>query len=205
MTIKAIDGRVKWWLLVLAVIAAALWAINANAQGPTGTADPLAPAPTSAVDPGAQPAGPLEVVAKAVPIAVKGATSGAGNVTTMVGATPGDIYTIFQNPKKYTWGEWTTLAAGAVAAYYIYDTQQGGTGKGQKKGFSQSGRLQPQDIPPGAISGSRLQEQFLATPSSCGAITSPGGEVSIRFSKGDSGSSSCEITSGSGEHGSGTK
>jgi hypothetical protein len=124
------------WLLLLVAVTVALLAVRSYAEdevyahGPLGEdAMTLAAVSQSHLFPMNPASAPLvNSVAASVPIHAMVTASTAGGVEAQVGADPRDVYTIFQSPKKYSWGEWATWAATAAAGYYIYDKNQGGGG-----------------------------------------------------------------------------
>jgi len=122
------------------------------------------------------------------PVEVRGSSSGGGHTTSILA----DVYSIFQNPKKYTWGEWVTVAATAVGGYFAYDALTSDSGS-SKKNQNQVG-LTPQELPDGSRSGSALQQQFVATDSHCGAVTSPHSDTTVTFTTGGpNGETHCSI------------
>lgn len=118
-----------WFLLILAGTLAALMAVRSiaiEAHGPLSDESlSLASVSQSRLFPGATEGENLVISQAVIPFAVTASASPSGAKTVGVKA---DIYTIFQSPANYTWGEWVTWAGGIAAAYFIVESQNSGSG-----------------------------------------------------------------------------
>ena len=102
-----------------------------------------------------------------------------------------DVYSVFQNPADYTWGEWTTLAAAAVGFWYAGE-QTDWFGLDEKKdddpkAFKQQSELLQVPEDPRSFKGA------LATRQSCQFLGQSTDKVKLSATFGSSGSSTCEI------------